>query len=76
MRVLFQMSLTDSSNLIDSPVAGKLGQHRALFHSEDEGRLEKFRPYGVPADSWLAWAKERLALKRPEPAAADLPRPG
>jgi hypothetical protein len=53
MRVLFQMSATDSSVLIDTPLAGKLGLHRALFHSEDQGKLEKFRPYGLPSDSWL-----------------------
>jgi hypothetical protein len=62
MRVLFQMSATDSSVLIDSPQAAKLGLHRALFHSEDQGRLEKFRPYGVPSEAWLAevrrWLRE------------------
>jgi hypothetical protein len=60
MRVLFQMSAADSSTLIDNPAAAKLGVHRALFHSEDLGQPEKFRPYGLPSDEWLAWAKERL----------------
>jgi len=60
MRVVFQMSVADSSNLIDSPLAAKLGLHRALFHSEEQGRLEKFRPYGVPTEEWLAEVKERL----------------
>ncbi len=46
-RVLFQMSLTDSSNLIDSPAANQLGFHRALFYSEEQGVLEKFRPYAL-----------------------------
>jgi hypothetical protein len=54
MRVLGQMSQADSSNLIDSPMAGKLGQCRALFSTEDQGRLEKFRPYGPPPADWLA----------------------
>ena len=54
MRVLGQMSQADSSNLIDSPLAGKLGQCRALFSTEDQGRLEKFRPYGPPPADWLA----------------------
>jgi DNA segregation ATPase FtsK/SpoIIIE, S-DNA-T family len=54
MRVLFQMSVADSSNLIDSPLASKLGMHRALYHSEEQGRLEKFRPYGLPPEAWLA----------------------
>lgn len=61
LRVLFQMSATDSSNLIDSPLASKLGIHRALFHSEEQGRLEKFRPYGLPSESWLEWVKQQLS---------------
>ncbi len=60
LRVLFQMSTADSSTLIDSPVAGKLGLHRALFYSEDRGQVEKFRPYGLPPVSWLKWVKEQL----------------
>lgn len=50
-RVLFQMSATDSSNLIDSPVANRLGLYRALYYSEEQGIMEKFRPYGVPEES-------------------------
>jgi DNA segregation ATPase FtsK/SpoIIIE, S-DNA-T family len=53
IRVLFQMSATDSSNLIDAPFASKLGMHRALFFSEEQGHLEKFRPYAVPDVHWL-----------------------
>ena len=34
-RVLFQMSASDSSNLIDSPLANKLGANRALAYSEE-----------------------------------------
>jgi DNA segregation ATPase FtsK/SpoIIIE, S-DNA-T family len=64
MRVLFQMSPNDSSTLIDSPLAGKLGLHRAYFHNEEEGRLEKFRPYGLPAEDWLAWYKAQLQGKQ------------
>jgi energy-coupling factor transporter ATP-binding protein EcfA2 len=64
MRVLFQMSAADSSNLIDSPAAGKLGLYRAFFYSEDKGQPEKFRPYGLPDDSWLDWVKEQLQAKR------------
>jgi hypothetical protein len=66
MRVLFQMSATDSSVLIDSPAAGKLGLHRALFHSEDQGKLEKFRPYGLPSESWLAEVDRQLKAGRAE----------
>lgn len=53
MRVAFQMSATDSSNLIESPVAGKLGQNRAILYLEENGSHEKFRPYGLPSQQWL-----------------------
>jgi hypothetical protein len=62
-RVLFQMSATDSSNLIDSPVAGSLGLHRALLYSEELGRLEKFRPYALPQRPWLEQVCGRLATR-------------
>ena len=60
LRVVFQMSVADSSNLIDNPLAAKLGVHRALFSSEEDGRMEKFRPYGLPSEEWLAWVKGQL----------------
>ena len=53
MRVLFQMSPTDSSTLMDTPLAAKLGMNRALFYTEDQGRVEKFRPYALPPIEWL-----------------------
>ncbi|MBY0461328.1 MAG: AAA family ATPase, partial [Gemmataceae bacterium] len=53
LRVLFQMSATDSSTLMDSPLASKLGRHRALYLQEEQERPEKFRPYGLPAPGWL-----------------------
>ena len=59
-RVLFQMSAADSSNLIDSPIANQLGLHRALLFSEEQGGLEKFRPYGALRDDWLADVGRRL----------------
>ena len=61
MRVLFQMSPADSGQMLDSPLASKLGPHRALFFSEEQNRLEKFRPYGLPADDWLRRVGEQLA---------------
>jgi len=54
LRVAFQMSAEDSSTLLDSTAASKVGPNRAYLYSEDEGRLEKFRPYGVPPTEWLA----------------------
>jgi hypothetical protein len=53
MRVLFQMSAADSATLIDSPKAGNLGLHRALFFNGREGHLETFRPYALPSRTWL-----------------------
>jgi energy-coupling factor transporter ATP-binding protein EcfA2 len=63
LRVLFQMSASDSSQLIDSADASRLGPHRALLHDEELGRLEKFRPYSLPTAAWLAGLKERLRLR-------------
>jgi hypothetical protein len=60
LRVAFQMSVADSSNLIDTPQASKLGMHRALLASEEDGRLEKFRPYGPPTEAWLERVKRQL----------------
>jgi S-DNA-T family DNA segregation ATPase FtsK/SpoIIIE len=53
-RVLFQMSAQDSSTLIDTPVASRLGRARALFVQEELERPEKFRPYGLPELAWLS----------------------
>jgi hypothetical protein len=64
MRVLFQMSPTDSAHLLDSPAASRLGPNRAYFSSEEENRLEKFRPYGFPSDEWLTWVSEQLRKRR------------
>lgn len=48
MRVLFQMNPNDSSQLIDTPAASRLGRNRALFTEDGMERPEKFRPYGLP----------------------------
>jgi len=63
MRVAMQMSAEDSANLIDTPAATKLGLYRAYFYSEDEGRVEKFRPYGPPAEPWLEWVGDQLRAR-------------
>jgi energy-coupling factor transporter ATP-binding protein EcfA2 len=64
LRVLFQMSVNDSSTLIDSPAASRLGRNRALLVTEESSQPEKFRPYGLPSTKWLASVRDRLA-KRP-----------
>ena len=59
MRVLFQMSASDSASLIDSPDAATLGLHRALYYNDREGYTEMFRPYARPGNEWIdAVAKE------------------
>ncbi len=52
-RVLFQMSAADSSSLIDSPAANNLGFYRGLSCSEEQGVMEKFRPYALPGPAWI-----------------------
>lgn len=60
MRVLFQMSTNDSASLCDDPQASNLGLHCALLYNEQEGYLEKFRPYSLPTNEWLEQAAEQL----------------
>ncbi len=60
LRVLFQMNATDSSSLMDSPDAARLGVHRAIFYDGGHGQMEKFRPYGLPSAAWLAEVRRQL----------------
>ena len=53
MRVLFQMSANDSSELIDSPSANRLGMYNALLYTAQSGAIEKFRPYTAPDDAFV-----------------------
>ncbi len=53
-RVLTQMSANDSSLLIESTAAARLGLHRALFFDEERGTIEKFRPYAQPSAETLS----------------------
>ncbi len=80
LRVLFQMSSSDSSTLIDSPVASKLGPNRGLFIHEETGTLEKFRPYAFPAPEWLDAVAAKMRARSPgtpveRPAAAAEEKP-
>lgn len=56
-RVALPMSVADSTSWIDSPTAGRLGQHRAILYRDDRGTETKFRPYAAPEKAWF----ERLA---------------
>jgi len=60
MRVLFQMSASDSASLIDSPDAATLGMHRALYYNDREGYTEMFRPYARPGNEWVEAAAGHL----------------
>ncbi|MBM4105236.1 MAG: cell division protein FtsK [Phycisphaerae bacterium] len=60
-RVALQMGATDSSTLVDSPLASRLGLTRAYLHSEEQGLLEKFRPYPPPDPAFVEAVLERLA---------------
>ena len=72
VRIVFQLSASDSSNLIDGPLASKLGPNRAILHSVDQGTNEKFRPYGPPTAEWLADVASRL---QPKVIADDIAEP-
>ncbi len=63
MRVLFQMSQNDSSALMDSPAASRLGRYRGLFVTEELPFPEKFRPYTLPGDEWIQNVGTNLAKR-------------
>jgi hypothetical protein len=64
MRVLFQMSASDSASLIDAPDASTLGLHRALYYNDREGYIETFRPYALPGNEWIEEVARRLGRVR------------
>ena len=53
-RVLMQMSANDSSYLMDTPTASRLGAERALIFSEEKGATERFRPFEIASVQALA----------------------
>jgi DNA segregation ATPase FtsK/SpoIIIE, S-DNA-T family len=66
MRVLFQMSASDSASLIDSPDAATLGLHRALYYNDREGYTEMFRPYARPGNEWIEEVTRQLKETVPQ----------
>ena len=64
MRVLFQMSASDSASLIDNPDAATLGFHRALYYNDREGYLETFRPYAQPGGEWIEEITKLLSRRK------------
>jgi hypothetical protein len=73
LRIAFQMNASDSSNLIDSPAASRLGSHRALLYREESGTFEKFRPYGLPSAEWLHTLRQQMLTSAA--SASDLAGP-
>jgi hypothetical protein len=57
------MSAADSSTLMDSPIAAKLGPQRALYYTEDLGKIEKFRPYALPSIEWIRQLAVQAAVE-------------
>ena len=66
------MSSSDSVQLLDTPLASRLGQHRALFFDEEQGALEKFRPYSVPPREWLNWVRGQFRNRSVASASLDV----
>jgi DNA segregation ATPase FtsK/SpoIIIE, S-DNA-T family len=66
-----QMSAGDSSTLMDNPVAAKLGPQRALYYTEDQGKIEKFRPYALPSAEWIQSLRVRKLDLAPVSEAAS-----
>jgi hypothetical protein len=66
VRLLMQMSDNDSSNLVDSLAAAKLGDYVMLLHDEATGQQEKFRPYSGSSLADLAsWVADAGKPERP-----------
>jgi energy-coupling factor transporter ATP-binding protein EcfA2 len=63
LRVAFHMNASDSSSLIESPIAGQLGVHRAILYHAAEAWQEKFCPYGPPPAEWLDWVQTQFAAR-------------
>jgi hypothetical protein len=62
-RAMFQVGSADSSTLIDSPAASMLGNNRGLLFSEEKGTMEKFRPWGLPSEAFVAAVGRALASR-------------
>jgi DNA segregation ATPase FtsK/SpoIIIE, S-DNA-T family len=62
VRMLMQMSANDSSNLVDSVAASKLGDHVMLLYDEATGQEQKFRPFSHDSsDAIAAWIGPKIS---------------
>ena len=56
LRILGRMNASDSSTLIDSPVAAELSAATMLVYDDSDGRIVKFRQCDLPnADAVRRW---------------------
>lgn len=70
-RIAFRMNQTDSSSLVDSPVAVGLEDGRAIIYRDQTGTTEKFRPFAWPAETWLDELPSELAASESVETLAD-----
>jgi hypothetical protein len=75
VRVAFQMNSADSSSLIDSPAASRLGNHRALLYLRELGTTEKLRPYAVPSMDWVSSVAAQFRKSTPPQPPSAPPAP-
>lgn len=68
IRIVGQMSQSDSSRLIDDDAAANLDRpHRMIKYDENKaGVLEVFRPYALPSQKWLVDISASLNLRQNE----------
>jgi len=62
MRVAGPMNVGDSESYLDDLAASRIDKpHRAIFFDEERpGKLEKFRPYGIPSKDWRQQVARKL----------------
>ena len=53
-RVASQMNPDNSVKVIGNQKASKLGTNRAWYYDDNENTLVKFKPYELPANTWVA----------------------
>jgi DNA segregation ATPase FtsK/SpoIIIE, S-DNA-T family len=60
IRLLMQMSASDSTNLMDSIAASRLGDHVMLLYDEASGQEKGFRPFACDSlGSLVEWVKRK-----------------
>ena len=69
LRILGQMNPSDSSLLIDSPIASELSAATMLLYDDADGRMNKFRQCDLP-DSGLVkqWLQENKTAELDHPS--------